>query len=193
MGGCRTRGGGEKVVLGARNPSGAPPDARQVARLAPYLRNVIASRHLQAFVAAALFATCALAAFAGDASGATPGCGTTTAQSQNGNQLFVSGTGADCLRRAFGTCRAATLTVRGHGVDAQLVLTFAVGRRAGACRVGLTGSNTVFFGSKTRKTTWSSTCTTVAKRAEGVVLGGCTGGDYLLSPPGAPQVPNNRF
>ncbi len=144
-------------------------------------------------MATALLAACGVAAFAGHASGATPGCGTATAQSQNGNQLFMSGTGADCLLHAFGTCRAATLTVRGHGVDAQLVLAFTVGRRAGACRVGLAGSNTVFFGSKTRKTTWSSTCTRVTKRAEGVVLGGCTGGDYLLSPPGAPQVPNNRF
>ena len=152
-----------------------------------------APRHLRAPAAAGLVTLAVLAAFGGQASAAAPSCGSTSAESQNGNQLYVAGTGPSCLRRAFGSCRAAGLSVSEHGVDTQLTLSFTVGRKLGACRVFVAGSNTVFFGSKTRKTTWSATCTAVTKRTEGVVLGGCGGGDYLLSPPGAPEVPNNRI
>jgi hypothetical protein len=151
-----------------------------------------ALRHLRAPAPAGLLALAALAAF-GDASAAAPSCGSASAKSQNGNQLYVAGTGPACLRRAFGSCRAASLSVSGHGVDTLLTLTFTVGRKLAACRVSVAGSNTVFFGSKTRKSTWVGTCTAVTKRSEGVVLGGCSDGDYLLSPPGAPEVPNNRF
>ena len=129
----------------------------------------------------------------GRAAAATPGCSSASAQSQNGNRLYVPGVGPDCLRRAFASCRTASLSVAGRGVDAQLTLSFTVGRKLGASRVFVTGSNTVFFGSKTRKTTWTGTCSSAKKRAEGVVLSGCSDGDYLLSPPGAPQVANNRF
>jgi hypothetical protein len=114
-------------------------------------------------------------------------------ESQNGNQLFLPGTGPACLRSAFGACRAVAFSLRGHGVDTQLVLTFTVVRRAAGCRVVVHGSNTVFFGSKTRKTNWTSTCTRTTPRVEGVVVCGCSDSDYLLSPPGAAQVADNRF
>jgi hypothetical protein len=124
---------------------------------------------------------------------ATASCGSASVQSQNGNQLFLPGPGPACLRSAFGACRAAAFSVRGHGVDTQLVLTFTVVRKAVGCRVVVQGSNTVFFGSKTRKTSWTSTCTRTTRRIDGVVVGGCSDSDYLLSPPGAAQVANNRF
>ena len=124
---------------------------------------------------------------------AIPSCGTVSFRAQNGNQLFVPGTGPACLYRAYAACRAGALALQGHGVDTMLRLSFTVERQGTACRVALSGSNTVFFGSKTRGTDWIDTCTGATKRAEGVVIRGCPKGDYLLSPPGAPDVPNNRF
>jgi hypothetical protein len=141
----------------------------------------------------ALLGACVLCGTATARPAAIPSCGTVSFRAQNGNQLFILGTGPTCLYRDYGSCRAAVLTLQGHGVDTMLQLQFTVGRLGGACRVAVAGSNTVFFGSRTRKTTWSDSCTAVTKRPEGVVLGGCAKGDYLLSPPGAAQVPNNRF
>lgn len=155
-----------------------------------------ATRQLRILGTGALLGICALAALPGPVAarpGTTPGCGTTTAASQNGNQLYLAGAGPNCLFRAFGTCRATVLSVHGRGVDTQLVLTFSVTRKGTACRVVVAGSHTVFYGGKTRKTTWTNTCTGATKRAEGIVIRGCRDGDYLLSPPGAPEVPNNRF
>ena len=153
--------------------------------------------HVRVTGAATLLGLRVVAALPGPVSartGVTSSCGATTVQSQNGNQLFVAGTGPTCLRGAFvAACRSAVLSVRGHGVDTMSALTFTVERETGGCRVVVKGSNTVFFGRKTRKTTWTSSCTRTATRAEGVVVGGCSDGDYLLSPPGAPQVANNRF
>jgi hypothetical protein len=149
--------------------------------------------HLRVLGVTLLVGLCAAEALAGPAGAGTASCGSAAVQGQNGNQLYLPGTGPACLRSAFGACRSAALSVRGHGVDTLLLLTFTVERQAAGCRVVVKGSNTVFFGSKTRRTNWTSTCTRTTKRVEGVVVGGCSDSDYLLSPPGAAQVPNNRF
>jgi hypothetical protein len=114
-------------------------------------------------------------------------------ESQNGNQLFLPGTGPACLRSAFGACRAVAFSLRGHGVDTQLVLTFTVVRRAAGCRVCRPRLEHRLLRQQDPQDELDSTCTRTTLRVEGVVVGGCSDSDYLLSPPGAAQVADNRF
>lgn len=141
----------------------------------------------------ALLAACCLASAAGGRAATPASCGTASFRGQNGNQLFVPGTGPRCLYQSFARCRATSLSLQGHGVDAMLQLTFRIVRRGSVCGVSLAGSNTVFFGSRTRKTTWSDMCAGATERPEGIVIRGCPNGDYLLSPLGAPAVASSTF
>lgn len=140
----------------------------------------------------ALIAACAAPTAAIGGATTPASCGTVSYRVQNGNQLFVPGGGPQCLYTAYTVCRPAVLSVVGHGVDTLSRLTFQI-ERSGVCRIALSRADTVFFGSKTHVTRWTGTCKGAATRAEGIVVRGCTQGDYLLSPPGAPDVPNNRF
>jgi hypothetical protein len=120
-------------------------------------------------------------------------CGQARMQTQNGNQLFVSGGGPGCLYRAFAArCRAASFVVTLHGVDTAGSIRFRV-VPAPRCHVLVLGRNHVFGANRT--TTWSERCSRLGRRAEGVAVMGCLGriGDFLLSPPGAPNVPGTRY
>jgi hypothetical protein len=125
-------------------------------------------------------------AVAGAASGrpVTKNCGEARAQSWNGNQVFVPGTGPQCLYRAYRAhCAATSFRLRMMGVDTLGTLEFRVVKPANGCRVQIVGKNTVYVGHP-RTTTWHETCRTVAKQANGIAVKGCNGkaGDYLLSP-----------
>ncbi|HEU5361823.1 MAG TPA: hypothetical protein VFU56_00720 [Gaiellaceae bacterium] len=120
-------------------------------------------------------------------------CGQARLQTQNGNQLFVSGGGPACLYRAFAArCRAASFAVTLHGVDTAGSVRFRV-VPAPSCHVVVFGRNHVFGADRT--TTWSERCARLGKRTEGIAVVGCRGriGDFLLSPPAAPNVPGTRY
>jgi hypothetical protein len=111
-------------------------------------------------------------------------CGTARSQGQNGNHLYVLGTGPTCLywhyRRG---CSPASFKVTTMGVDTFASLTFTV--RPSPCRVTVDGKNMIYTGSP-RSHTWHQSCKRVVKRNYGVVIRRCSGaqGDYvILSPP----------
>jgi hypothetical protein len=112
---------------------------------------------------------------------------------RNGNQLFVSGHGPACLYRAFAArCRAASFVVTLQGVDTAGSIRFRV-VSSPSCHVLVLGRTHVFGANST--TTWSERCTRLGRRTEGIAVVACRGriGDFLLSPPGAPNVPGTRY